>query len=101
MPVVNSTETSTPRTRWFWVGGFVAFWTALALLASAEIYVAQLHWDKPVSWKLALTRSFKEFYSYAVLSLAVLWLCKRWLNLTGLRWFAAHMAAALVLALAH
>jgi len=101
MPAVNTKEISTNRQRWLWVAGFVGFWTALALLASAEIYVAQLHWDKPISWELAFRRSFKEFYSYAVLSLGGLWLCNRWIKLKGFRWFGLHMTAAIVLALTH
>jgi signal transduction histidine kinase len=82
---------------------FVGAWTALALLAAAEIYVAQLHWDKPVTWTLAMRRAFKEFYSYAFLSLGVLWLCNRMPLQAGrrARWIAQHMAGGLLFSLAH
>jgi len=101
MPAVNTAEKSASQRRWLWVAIFVGAWTALALLAAAEIYVSQQLWDKPVSWTLAIRRSFKEFYSYAFLSLGVLWLCKRWWSLNGMRWFLPHMAAAILIAFAH
>ena len=103
MSPVSTAENSQRRRRWLWVGGFVGAWTALALLAAAEIYVAQLHWDKPVTWELAFRRSFKEIYAYAVCSLAVLWVCNRLPLQPGRRgrWIGLHMIVALVFSLAH
>lgn len=96
-------EKSRTRRRWLVVSVFVGAWTALALLAAAEIYVAQLHWDKPVTWELAFRRSFKEIYSYAACSLGVLWLCNRLPLQPGRRasWITLHMFAALAFSTAH
>jgi two-component system, LytTR family, sensor kinase len=90
----------TPKSkqRWLWIGLFVGLWTFLALLSSVEAYVSQLAWDKPISWALALRRSFKDWYSYGLLSIGILWFCGRNRfepGRTG-RWIAAHLGAALV-----
>ena len=100
---MSTAEKSRTRRRWLVVSVFVGAWTALALLAAAEIYVAQLHWDKPVTWELAFRRSFKEIYSYAACSLGVLWLCNRLPLQPGRRasWITLHMFAALAFSTAH
>ena len=100
---MSTAEKSRTRRRWLVVSVFVGAWTALALLAAAEIYVAQLHWDKPVTWELAFRRAFKEIYSYAACSLGVLWLCNRLPLQPGRRasWITLHMFAALAFSTAH
>lgn len=103
MAPVSMAEHSQSRRRWFWVWVFLGAWTALALLAAVEIYVAQLNWDKPVGWDLAFRRSFKEIYSYAFCSLGVLWLCNRLPLKPGFRgeWITFHMIGAFVFSLGH
>ena len=103
MSPVSTAENSRTKRRWLWIGVFVGAWTALALLAAAEIYVSQQVWDKPVTWTLALRRAFKEIYSYAFLSLGVLWFCGRLRLESGqrTRWIVLHMVAAIVFAFTH
>ena len=86
--------------RWFRVGLFIALWTVLALAEAGSTYVAQLKYDKPVTWELAFRRSFKEWYAFGFLAIGILWLCNRVrLESVGFkRWFATHFAASLVFA---
>ncbi len=86
--------------RWFRVGLFIALWTVLALAEAGSTYVAQLKYDKPVTWDLALRRSFKEWYALGFLSIGILWLCNR-VRLESVqfkKWFATHFIASLVFA---
>src|ERR1043166_9226234 len=88
------------RNWWLRVGLFVALWTALALAEGASTYVAQMKFDKPVSWELALRRSFKDWYSLGLLAIGILWLCNRVRLEAGhfWRWFTTHLGASLVFA---
>ncbi len=85
------------------IGLYFAVWLVLGLLTAVEVYIAQQLWDKPITWTLALRRSFKVVIAYAVCFLPVLWLCGRLRLETGrrARWFLAHMAGALVFSLAY
>jgi signal transduction histidine kinase len=86
------------KKRWFWLALFVGLFTFLALLSSVQSYVAQLVFDKPVPWSLALRRSFKDWYTCGALSLGILWFCRRNPLEPGRagRWVAAHFAGAVV-----
>src|SRR6266446_2821378 len=90
--------TLTNRNWWVRLGLFVALWTALALLEGVFTYQAQLRYDKPVSWALALRRSFKEWCAYGLLAIGIVWLSER----VGLqpgrirRWFATHLSASIL-----
>ncbi|MCU0785973.1 MAG: histidine kinase [Verrucomicrobia bacterium] len=91
------------RRRWRWIAIYVALWVVLGGLATVELYIAQLLWDKPVAWAIAFSRAGKEMLAYALCTLAVLWVCGR-LRLEPrrrARWFFAHMGCALGFALAH
>jgi signal transduction histidine kinase len=84
------------RRRWLWLALFVGLFTFLALLSSVQSYVSQLVFDKPVPWSLAFRRSFKDWYTCGVLSLGVLWFCRRNRLEPGRvgRWVAAHFVGA-------
>src|SRR5689334_2002817 len=88
----------TSKTRWLFIGAFIAVWTLMALLATVESYVSQLAIGKPVSWGLALGRSLKDWYTCGVLSLGILWFCRINRMVPGRtgRWIAGHFAGALV-----
>lgn len=103
MAAVNMAEQSQMRRRWRWLAVYVGIWTALALLAGVEMYIAQLYWDKPVAWSLAHRRAFKEMYSYAFLAAGVWWFCTRTPLQPGRRWpwIGRHMLGALVFSQAH
>lgn len=101
MPRMGSTSWIVKHRRG--IGLYVGVWVVLALLAAAELYIAQQLWDKPVAWSVAFSRAFKEVFAYAVCTLAVLWLCGRVRHELGrrTRWFFIHMAGALVFSIAH
>jgi two-component system, LytTR family, sensor kinase len=81
---------------WRWIGIYIACWTALAVLDSVGTYVAQLRFDKPITWGLAFRRQFEEVYTSAVLVAGVWWFCSRVRLEPGRfrRWFLIHLAAS-------
>ncbi len=91
------------RKRLIWISVYFGFWIALAVLASFESYIAQVFWDKPIPLGLALRRSFKDIGSFAVLSLAVLWLCRNFPFNPARRgrWIAVHAGISILFACAH
>jgi len=100
---VSTGQNSLARKRWRWIAVYVAIWVVLGGLATVELYIAQLLWDKPVAWAVAFSRAGKEMLAYALCTLAVLWVCGRLRLEPGrrARWFFTHMGYALVFALAH
>ena len=85
------------------IGLYLGVWLVLGVLMAAEVFIAQQVWAKPITWTLAFRRSFKEMLSYAICTLAVLWLCGHWRLEAGrrARWFLGHMLGALSFAVAH
>jgi two-component system, LytTR family, sensor kinase len=95
-------KTTSSRKRWqrvlLWIAIYVAVWTVLAVLDSVGTYVAQLRFDKPISWALAFRRQFEEVYTSAVLVAGILWLCGRIRFEPGRlrRWLLIHIPASFV-----
>lgn len=78
-----------------------AFWTAIALLCSVQTYVSYLVWSKPeyapVSFALAMRRSFEEWFPWFFLTLLI-WRVAGGLRLEQLKirkWIAIHCALGL------
>jgi two-component system LytT family sensor kinase len=94
---------SLKKKRWLWIAFLVALWTFMACLTAFESYLAQLKYDKPVSWSLALRRSFKDWYSYGFLAIGIIWFCgkNRLEHGHAGRWVLRHLAAALVFSAAY
>lgn len=94
---------SSIRKRWLVIGFFVALWTAIACLSAVEAYIGQLHFDKPISWELAFRRAFKDWYTYGVLSIGVIWFCRRNRLEHGLvlPWVVKHFGGALIFSAAY
>jgi two-component sensor histidine kinase len=82
---------------------YLGVWVVLGGLATVELYIAQLLWDKPVAWAVAFSRAGKEMLAYALCTLAVLWVCGRLRFETGrrARWFLLHMLGALAFSVTH
>lgn len=83
---------------------YVGAWTLFGVFSAVRVYYAQLLWDKPVAWELALKRSFKEVFSYAVCVIGVLWLCgrvKACFTTCRARWIVLHLLGASLFSLAH
>jgi two-component system LytT family sensor kinase len=87
--------------RLYWAIAFLAFFTLMSLISATQSYVIQLTWDKPVEWSLALRRSFKEWYAYALLALVALLLARRTFTLRRWAWVTLHSLSALGFALLH
>src|SRR5947207_2110564 len=96
--MAQNVQTFHLKKRWLWIGLLLGLWTFMALLSSVEAYVGQLAFDKPITWGLALRRSFKDWYSYGLLSLGIIWFCGRNRLEAGRawRWVLVHFAAASV-----
>jgi len=84
--------------RWLWVGVFLAVWTFMAVLYGIDSYVAQLWYDKPIAWSLALRRAFKDWYTCGFLSLGVFWFCaqNRFDPKSVPAWIARHFLGAVL-----
>src|SRR5258708_20108573 len=82
------------------VGSYIGFWTIMALMFAIEEFVTQnsVDMNHPISSGVALSPSFKTWYLFGFLSLAVIWFSGR--NLLGpgrtVRWLAGHLAALAV-----
>src|SRR6266496_1397071 len=91
------------KKRWLWIVLLFAIWTFMGLLSGVETYIGQLKFDKAISWGLALRRSFKDWYSYAILSLGIIWFCGRNRLEPGrtVRWLLSHFGAAVIFSMAY
>ncbi len=83
------------QARWRW-GLSLAVWTLVGLFFAAQFYFASAQFGNPVTWRRALTSALADWYLFALLSIPVLWLARRfpleeeafWRNLT------VHLAAS-------
>jgi len=90
-----------PQTRWRQYALFVGFWTLLAVLSAAEAYISQSVYGPPISWGMAFRRSFEEWYTWAAVSIGVLWLASRFPYTKSIarRWYLIHLGGSIVGAL--
>jgi len=98
LQALRMTTDSNSKRRWLSLGFFLGLWTFMALLSAVESYVAQLAFDKPITWELALRRSFKDWYSFGLLAGGIIWFCgkNRIEPSRNWRWVLRHLAAAVV-----
>ncbi len=70
----------------------------MALLSAVSAYISQAVFNQPISWGTAFSRSFKDWYTYGLLSLGILWFCERnrFDGARVWRWVGRHLLAALV-----
>ncbi len=59
-----------------WLAGFL-IWTLIGLSFAAQFYLFSLKGGHPVPWSEAIESSLADWYVWAVLSLPVLWLARR------------------------
>ena len=72
------------------------FWTLIGLAFASQFYVSSAQFENPVPWRYALSRSLADWYVFALLSLAALWLSRRF-PLVQDRWprsLALHFAGS-------
>lgn len=59
-----------------WLGYF-AIWTMIGLAFAGQSYLARAESGSPIPWRFALGRNLIDWYTFAVLTLPVLWLARR------------------------
>jgi len=92
------TLTRHPWLKWVLLLGF---WTVLGLAAAVQLYLSRHKIGAPVAWSFAVGRSLADWYSFAALSIPVLWMGRRFPFAEG-RWLAAacvHLPASAVFSL--
>jgi two-component system, LytTR family, sensor kinase len=82
--------------------GWVALWSLVGLAIASEIYLSSNFLGRSITWGEAISDSLEDWYVYGALSLAVVWLARRFPPELGSRWMAAgiHLLAALVFSMA-
>src|SRR5580658_230349 len=77
--------------------GWVALWSLVGLAIASEIYLSSNFLGRSITWGEAISDSLEDWYVYGVLSIAVIWLARRYPPERGSRWVTAavHLAAAL------
>jgi len=85
-----------------WLLGFL-FWTLLGFSFATQFYLSGAKAGLDVSWKYALTNSLGDWYVFALLSIPVSALARRFPFETGRRWrsVAVHIAGSVVFSLAY
>jgi len=101
--IASMSPMSVTKRRWVWFGVLAGLFTTIALLSSIQVYVSQMIWDKPITWELALRRSFKDWYSYGLVTVGILWFCQimplRPNRVT--RWLFAHTLVGILSSIAY
>jgi two-component system, LytTR family, sensor kinase len=69
-------------TRWLLL---VAFWTAIGLSFAAQFYISSRRLGRPVSWWFAASYALFDWYVFALLSIPVVWLSRRY-PVRGANW---------------
>jgi sensor histidine kinase YesM len=85
-----------------WLLGFL-FWTLLGFSFATQFYLSGAKAGLEVSWKYALTNSLGDWYVFALLSIPVSALARRFPFETGRRWrsVAVHIAGSVMFSLAY
>jgi two-component sensor histidine kinase len=81
------TPSPIPGPRWSRWLILVAFWTALGFSFAAQLYISTSRLGHPVSWGYALYHSLCDWYVFAILSIPVVWLSRRYpVDRTNWKW---------------
>jgi two-component system, LytTR family, sensor kinase len=77
--------------------GIGAFWTLVGLAFASQFYLSSTLLGRAVSWGQAITYSLGDWYVWALLSLPILWLARKFPPEGGQPWRTAgiHLGAAL------
>jgi signal transduction histidine kinase len=89
--------------RWVqWLLGF-GFWTLIGLSFAFQFYISSAKAGLEVTWRQAVSYALGDWYVFAVLSIPVVWLARRFDFESGnrRRSFAVHLPASLLFSLAY
>jgi two-component system LytT family sensor kinase len=83
--------------------GIAAFWTLVALAFAGQFYLSSTLLGRAVTWEQAIGYSLGDWYVWAVLSIPVVWLARRYPPEGAQPWRTAtiHLTAALVCSLVY
>ncbi len=83
------------------LSGVGAFWTLVGLAFASQFYLSSTMLGRSVSWGQAITYSLGDWYVWALLSVPILWLARRYPPESEHPWRTAgiHLAAALLFSL--
>ena len=100
---MSSQETAVRRASTLWVG-WLSFWTVLGLAFAAQVFLAGQRLGQPSdTWGQAIRMSLPDWYVWGLFALLVARLKER-VPIDAISWgynFAFHVAASLLVALAH
>jgi two-component system LytT family sensor kinase len=91
------------KRRWIqWLLGF-GFWTLIGLSFAFQFYISSAKAGLEVTWRQAVSYALGDWYVFAVLSIPVVWLARRFDFESGnrARSFAVHLPASLLFSLAY
>jgi two-component system, LytTR family, sensor kinase len=90
--------------RWSaWIGLAFVFWTIIGLSFASQFYLSSLKSGRPVSWGQAVTWSLGDWYVWALLSVPIIQLARRF-RFDDVRWtrsVAVHLGASVFFALVY
>lgn len=92
-----------PGRAWLRFAGIVAFWTLVGLAFASQFYLSSTLLGRTVTWGQAIGFSLGDWYVWAILSIPVVWLARRYPpeGVQPWRTAAIHLAAALVCSLVY
>jgi len=94
---------SNPGRALFRIAGIGAFWTLVGLAFASQFYLSSTMLGRAVTWSQAIGYSLGDWYVWAILSIPVLWLARRYPPEGPQPWRTAaiHLGAALVCSLVY
>jgi len=102
-PIHAMSDHATPGRSLFRFAGIGAFWTLVGLAFASQFYLSSTLLGRSVTWDQAIGYSLGDWYVWALLSIPVIWLARRYPPEGAQPWRTAaiHLAAALVCSLVY
>lgn len=81
----------------------IAFWTLVGLAFASQFYLSSSLLGRSVTWSQAISYSLGDWYAWALLSIPIAWMARRFPPEAGVSWKTAgiHLAAGLLFSLAY
>jgi len=102
-PFLAMSDHAIPGRAWLRLAGIGAFWTLVGLAFASQFYLSSTLLGRTVTWSQAIGYSLGDWYVWALLSIPVLWLARRYPpeGAHPVRTAAIHLAAALLCSLVY
>jgi two-component system, LytTR family, sensor kinase len=83
--------------------GWITLWSLIGLAIASEIYLSSNFLGRSITWGEAISDSLEDWYVYGILSLAVVWLARRYPPERGSRLATAaiHLGAAFIFSIVY